>query len=63
MSLTVGELKKLLERCDDDYKVELNLNVYDKDSRPMYKSFKAEFADIGHSEKTFVLTTEEAVIR
>lgn len=56
--MTVGELKKLLERCDDDFKVEIVVVLRNIDERPSYEKSVAEFADIGYSDKVFVLSAD-----
>lgn len=58
MKLTIGELKKLIDRCDDDFTVEIVVKKYETDNRPSYHKSNAEFADIGYSDKVFVLLAE-----
>lgn len=58
MKFTVGELKKLLERCEDDFTIEILIKKYDGNGRPSYDKSIAEFADIGYSDKVFVLSAE-----
>lgn len=56
--LTVGELKKLLDRCDDDFKVEIVVVTRNSIDRPSYEKSEVDFADIGYSDKVFVLSAD-----
>lgn len=57
MKFTVGELKKLLERCEDDFAIEIVIKKY-KSDRPSYYKSDVEFGDIGYSDRVFVLSAE-----
>lgn len=56
--MTVGELKKLLERCDDDFKVEITIAIRNHIGRPTFESSDAEFSDISYSNKVLNISAE-----
>lgn len=58
---TVGQLKKELENIDDNFEIELLVEVQFRGNLTNYDSHELHLEDVGYSEKFVIFSAGEAI--